>query len=203
MGRFYPTTGRATLQTVKRELRRLVTGSAFKELDLTASLQTVEVEHVGAEGQMEALLDYVRNKKARVSELARCVGCSEEDAKQVFVQRVTFGGRLEDAVREARGMGFGVSYGALPAWITAFAKALAELPKRLEAAVPDVYADANAVARAKGKGSGSAMSYVLQQAEAEFVVRTVQELRSRGVKPQELIHDGLLLRSGDADALDV
>jgi len=96
-----------------------------------------------------ALLDHMRNKKARVSELARCVGCSEKNAKQVFVQRVTVGGKLQDAVREVGETGFVVSSGALPSWIKAFAKAPAELPERLEAAAPDVYADASAVRRAK------------------------------------------------------
>ena len=138
-----------------------------------------------------ALLDYMRNKKARVSDPARCVGCSEKNAKQVFVQRATVGGKLQDAVREAGEMGFVVSSGALPSWIKAFAKAPAELPERLEAAALDVYADARAVGRAKGKESSSAMSYILQQVEAEFVVGTVQELGSRHIEPQGLIHDGL------------
>jgi hypothetical protein len=47
------------------------------------------------------------------------------------------------------------------------------------------------------------MSYVLQQAEAEFVYTAISELKAMCIEPLGLIHDGLLLRSEDADALHI
>jgi hypothetical protein len=73
----------------------------------------------------------------------------------------------------------------------------------LKSILPDVYAHAEAIADSKGKSSGSATSYVLQQAEAEFVYTAISELKPMSIEPLGLIHDGLLLRGEDADALGI
>jgi hypothetical protein len=91
----------------------------------------------------------------------------------------------------------------LPQRITIFASALSKLPDRLKNTLPDVYAYAEAIAHSKGKSSGSAMSYVLQQVEAEFVYTAISELKAMCIEPLGLTHDGLLLRSEDVDALHI
>jgi hypothetical protein len=121
----------------------------------------------------------------------------------MFVQRITFGGSLNEAIEEAQEEGFNVTLHQLPQWITTFFSALSKLPNRLKSTLPDVYAHAEAIADSKGKSSGSATSYVLQQAEAEFVFTAISELIVICIEPVGLINDGLLRRDQDADALDI
>ena len=196
IGWFNPVEHWPTLQSLKGTLRRLVVGNYCKELDLKASLQTVALELVGADGDKAGLDDYVRNKKERVASLAQAVGSSEKEAKEMFVQRITFGGSLNEAIGEAHKEGFNVALHQLPQWITTFASALSKLPDRLKSTLPDMYAHAEAIAHTKGKSSGSAMSYVLQQAEAEFLYTAISELKGMCIEPVGLIHD-------DADALHI
>ena len=67
------------------------------------------LELVGADGDMAGLDDYMRNKKERVARLVQAVGCSEKEAKEMFVQRITFGGSLNEAIGEAQKEGFNVA----------------------------------------------------------------------------------------------
>lgn len=205
-GRFYAQ--QPSLQSVSKKVRSLASGGELVEMDFSASHQTLACELFTGDNDLKPIREYVHDKAKCLDVVAQWAGCDEEEAKEKFFQRLSFGGSLEEACKEVegeKGTSIGRNY---PTILKLFAQSAAKLPRKLKGKFPEAFGFALSISEeVKEKPEAlkwaSAMGLFLQHVEAEVAWLAIATLPERGIEVSALIHDGLLLRREDADAINI
>ena len=178
-GRLYPVKGAMCLQNLKKEVRKALTYDTYTDIDMVNAHPTILSQLFAKLNIPCPLMDtYVSEREKILID----TGLSRNDAKQTFIN-LMYGGKPRE--------------NATPFMVDFHAELMENAKKVLALPEYHKYKDLGEVKRPTN-AIGSALGYLAQDLEREFVMTMVQTFKEVGkYDVGTIIHDGFLVQSTD------
>jgi len=205
------------LNELKRYMRTLVLPEDAQELDFKSAHQAIiksiaeQVNTKESKGVADTMKQYMENKKQHMKDVVDATGCTEEDAKTLFLT-LTFGGSIRKWIENIGHINClydadKAKYGFPTKFVKSYYTAMRTVEKvfKTHSSTSYLYSIAEGLAQFNGKENPpiSAIGYVCQTIEreiAQFVMDYIS--KNHNAPPQGYAYDGVFYKDTDLKCIN-